>query len=176
MRQVPASLPRRAPPARRLRRSRVPPPGARGTKESEGKFLKQTTNYQLNQWDPEDRILRTDFNSDNSKIDAALKDQLNLLAKTCQPYIISYTGDGNPTRTMEFPGKPLFVIAVGSSVIFTAIRGGEKAYSVFSGMAQGSYLTTWGERSFTWQIGTQLAYSANNTGAAYQMFALLSME
>ena len=128
-----------------------------------------TDNYQLCQWEATDQVQRTEFNADNAKIDAAL-------AKTCQPYIISYTGDGNQTRTMEFPGKPLFVIAVGSSVIFTAIRGGEKAYSVFSGMAQGSYLTTWGERSFTWQIGTQLAYSANNTGAAYQMFALLSME
>lgn len=128
-----------------------------------------TTNFGLCQWEATDQVQRTEFNVDNAKIDAAL-------AKTCQPYIISYTGDGNQTRTMEFPGKPLFVIAVGSSVIFTAIRGGEKAYSVFSGMAQGSYLTTWGERSFTWQIGTQLAYSANNTGAAYQMFALLSME
>lgn len=128
-----------------------------------------TTNFGLCQWEAADQVQRTEFNADNAKIDAAL-------AKTCQPYIISYTGDGNQTRTMEFPGKPLFVIAVGSSVIFTAIRGGEKAYSVFSGMAQGSYLTTWGERSFTWQIGTQLAYSANNTGAAYQMFALLSME
>lgn len=128
-----------------------------------------TTNFGLCQWEATDQVQRTEFNADNAKIDAAL-------AKTCQPYIISYTGDGNQTRTMEFPGKPLFVIAVGSSVIFTAIRGGEKAYSVFSGMAQGSYLTTWGERSFTWQIGTQLAYSANNTGAAYQMFALLSME
>ena len=128
-----------------------------------------TTNFGLCQWEATDQVQRTEFNADNAKIDAAL-------AKTCQPYIISYTGDGNQTRTMEFPGKPLFVIAVGSSVIFTAIRGGEKAYSVFSGMAQGSYLTTWGERSFTWQIGTQLAYSANNTGAAYQMFAVLSME
>ena len=128
-----------------------------------------TTNFGLCQWEATDQVQRTEFNADNAKIDAAL-------AKTCQPYIISYTGDGNQTRTMEFPGKPLFVIAVGSSVIFTAIRGGEKAYSVFSGMAQGSYLTTWGERSFTWQIATQLAYSAYNTGAAYQMYALLSME
>ena len=33
----------------------------------------QTTNYQLNQWEADDRILRTDFNADNSKIDTALK-------------------------------------------------------------------------------------------------------
>ena len=33
----------------------------------------QTTNYQLNQWEPTDQVLRTDFNADNAKIDAALK-------------------------------------------------------------------------------------------------------
>ena len=32
----------------------------------------QTTNYQLNQWEPTDQVLRTDFNADNAKIDATL--------------------------------------------------------------------------------------------------------
>lgn len=32
----------------------------------------QTTNYQLNQWEPTDAVQSTDFNSDNAKIDAAL--------------------------------------------------------------------------------------------------------
>ena len=31
-----------------------------------------TQNYQLNQWEASDRVLREDFNSDNAKIDAAL--------------------------------------------------------------------------------------------------------
>ena len=31
--------------------------------------MQQTENYALNQWDPEDRILRTNFNADNAKID-----------------------------------------------------------------------------------------------------------
>ena len=34
--------------------------------------MKQTSNYQLNQWDAQDRILREDFNADNEKLDAAL--------------------------------------------------------------------------------------------------------
>jgi hypothetical protein len=34
--------------------------------------MKKTTNYQLNQWDETDRILREDFNEDNAKIDAAI--------------------------------------------------------------------------------------------------------
>ena len=32
----------------------------------------QTTNYQLNQWEPADQVLRTDFNADNAKLDTAL--------------------------------------------------------------------------------------------------------
>ena len=35
--------------------------------------MTKTTNYQLNQWDATDRVLREDFNSDNRKIDAAIK-------------------------------------------------------------------------------------------------------
>lgn len=34
--------------------------------------MQQTSNYQLNQWEGADRILRTDFNADNAKIDAAI--------------------------------------------------------------------------------------------------------
>ena len=34
-----------------------------------------TSNYQLNQWDAKDRILREDFNADNAKIDAILTEQ-----------------------------------------------------------------------------------------------------
>ena len=33
-----------------------------------------TTNYELSQWLSADQVLRTDFNADNAKIDAALKD------------------------------------------------------------------------------------------------------
>lgn len=31
-----------------------------------------TSNYNLCQWEPEDKVLRTDFNADNAKIDAAI--------------------------------------------------------------------------------------------------------
>jgi len=35
--------------------------------------MNTTANYHLSQWDPEDRVLRTDFNNDNAKLDAALQ-------------------------------------------------------------------------------------------------------
>ena len=33
----------------------------------------QTTNYQLNQWEPADAVQRVEFNADNAKLDTALK-------------------------------------------------------------------------------------------------------
>ena len=36
--------------------------------------MRKTANYDLCQWDAEDRILREDFNSDNEKIDEAIAD------------------------------------------------------------------------------------------------------
>ena len=32
----------------------------------------QTSNYGLNQWEAEDRVIREEFNADNTKVDAAL--------------------------------------------------------------------------------------------------------
>lgn len=34
--------------------------------------MNHTSNYQLNQWEPTDQVLRADFNADNAKIDEAL--------------------------------------------------------------------------------------------------------
>ena len=42
--------------------------------------MQKTTNYQLNQWVKSDRIQMEDFNSDNAKIDAALKSNADAVA------------------------------------------------------------------------------------------------
>ena len=42
--------------------------------------MNQTANYQLSQWEATDRFLMSDFNSDNSKIDAALKANAEAIA------------------------------------------------------------------------------------------------
>ena len=96
----------------------------------------KTEHYELNQWLATDQVLRTDFNADNAKIDAALADKaeasaLETLSATvashaaaltklgnCQMQIFSYTGTGtygqnNPT-TISFPKRPAFFLATGS--------------------------------------------------------------
>ncbi|MDD3346571.1 hypothetical protein [Oscillibacter sp.] len=41
--------------------------------------MQQTSTYHLNQWEAEDRILRTDFNADNSKLESALQQGVTAL-------------------------------------------------------------------------------------------------
>ena len=85
--------------------------------------MQKTQNYQLNQYEPQDSFLRTDFNADNQKIDAALKglysqvkakaDQTALtqgLAKKCQAWFGSYTGDGTKERVLSLGFAPKAVI------------------------------------------------------------------
>ena len=80
--------------------------------------MEQTSNYQLNQWAESDRILRTDFNSDNAKIEAALADLTEAVAGcgNCQIVYGSYAGAGNYGSThpnsLTFSGQPLLVLVL----------------------------------------------------------------
>ena len=71
--------------------------------------MTKTTNYQLNQWAKSDRIMMDDFNSDNQKIDAALK------AAFDSTRIVhgSYVGDGTTDRVVPLEFAPKFMILMG---------------------------------------------------------------
>ena len=96
-----------------------------------------TANYDLCQWEATDQVLRTDFNQDNAKIDAALAAQaeaaaLNSLTQTVSqkanqsalnaaiatiPKVAygTYTGDGTQNREISLPFTPkaIYVNPVG---------------------------------------------------------------
>ena len=67
----------------------------------------QTANYQLNQWEAEDKVFRTEFNEDNQKIDAAL----GALAKAV-PRIVTgtYTGDGAAEKAVTLGFQPALLV------------------------------------------------------------------
>ena len=97
-----------------------------------------TTNYQLNQWEGTDKVLRTEFNADNAKIDAALKANADAIAAeaaareaavsaeaearqaadagfgNCKVAYGTYTGTGTygaqHRNTLTFPFEPKLVI------------------------------------------------------------------
>ena len=90
--------------------------------------MNQTTNYQLNQWDPDDKVLRTDFNADNAKLDAALhaldgqkadRSEVETLETQLGQYakitLGTYTGNGAASQTISLGGKPRAVLVMESN-------------------------------------------------------------
>lgn len=139
-----------------------------------GIFLNQTSNYQLSQWDPEDRILRTDFNSDNAKIDAALEGLKSIC--NCQIYYYTYTGTGtNGPLTFQFPYKPMFMAVQGGDAWLIGVYGAAHAH----GTNWGSTLfppLVWGDTTLT--VGTadyDALQCCNSKNTVYSMVVLLDV-
>ena len=133
----------------------VCPPG--GDPRERGMFLNQTANYGLSQWEATDRILMENFNSDNAKLDAALKEHDDELSAkgNCQIWTTSYVGSGNygedNPSTLAFPFAPAMVLIVGhfSAAVTT---GGATSLISFQSSDTVSCNTSWS------QDGTQLTW------------------
>ncbi len=65
----------------------------------------KTTHYQLNQWEPEDKVLRTEFNQDNAKLDSALTQAAQERAElqAAIPKIVTGTYEGNGAASRAIP-------------------------------------------------------------------------
>ena len=161
-----------------------------------------TPNFNLCQWEAEDQVLRTDFNTDNARIDAALaakadKSALNSLQGTvnsqgaalslrnCRFVTGTYTGSGkygssNPTA-LAFPYKPVF-LHVGAKdyfLSFTAVRGQEFASYVLAGDYHNVYLS-WSSTGVSWHSSHQVSgqgpiVQLNQAGRQYFYFAVLEV-
>ena len=153
-----------------------------------GDILNQTNNYQLSQWDSDDRILRTDFNADNAKVDAALADQASSVTAlagqlatkgNCQIYFTSYEGDGTygttAKKTYTFAHRPLLIIVAESGgTSMCAIRGMTTAYRR---AISGVYLkVSWDEKSVSWWHTEGANSQMNNSGTTYYLMALLDLD
>ena len=146
-----------------------------------------TTNYQLNQWEAGDQVLRTEFNQDNQKIDAAIKgvDQkvTNLSSSTssqrsqltsavaklgnCGISVGTYTGTGSNPTALNFSRKPLFIY------LANATEGIHMAF--LSNMAEAYCYTggTYYPSQISWQGNTlQLTSDGGSTTAPYRLNAV----
>ena len=148
--------------------------------------MHKTANYQLNQWVKSDRIQMEDFNSDNAKIDAALKAHADILAHSgnCKVVFGTYTGDGtygaaNP-RTLTFDGTPVLVViqpkvfAQGGSDRLVLVRGTDWGYAKDEDHVNYRCNVTWGDRSVTWYPDSRAYGGANGDGVVYCYIALLA--
>ena len=141
--------------------------------------MQRTQNYNLCQWAAEDRILRSDFNADNQKIDTPLKANADAM-----PRIVtgSYTGDGTygpdhpNTLTFDFTPKLLLVAHSGeNSSWFLWMHG--CAQSKWGRESCVEAVTVSGNR-VSWYVCAgnpsycNASYQCNNNGETYRYLAI----
>ena len=138
--------------------------------------MNQTNNYQLSQWDPEDRILRTDFNSDNAKIDAALEGLKSIC--NCQLHFQSYIGTGTDgSQTFDFPHAPRFITIIGDNDTWVCgIYGASKTHGRRGANSYFDTPITWLDRAVTFGTsGTNSVFACNTADVNYRVMALLDV-
>ena len=144
--------------------------------------MENTSNYGLKRWDPEDRILHTEFNDNWDKIDTALKGNADGVAAlqtalagagNCEIGMISYTGTGksgasNPT-TVTFPKMPAGFFLCGAETYLVVLGGDDHALMIdYTGST--TYVSqmpvSWKGNQF--QISsTKPSYQLNEEGVPY---------
>ena len=155
----------------------------------------QTTNYQLNQWEPTDAVQRVDFNADNAKLDAALavladskadqsgldalSDTLTSLSGTvsavsaragnCDMELLTYTGTGamgqSSPTRITFSSLPDAFLVVGDLAILLGRGGVKEAILACKDVTYSESFVS--SSSLTW-TGTQMSLY-NGVNARYQM-------
>ena len=146
--------------------------------KTEGIFMKQTTQFGLNQWEQTDRILMEDFNRDNAKVEAALAGQaasitgLTAAMGNCSIYTTSYYGNGKAGPGNEIiittPKEPKAVLVVSSSSMAVFVYGGD-GFSVMAGSGTVGIETRWSSRSVTWSHSSMAKYQMNESGVLYRV-------
>ena len=130
--------------------------------------MNQTTHYQLNQWNETDRIMMTDFNADNAKLDAALA---AIASNSVRCATGSYTGknlsgSSNPcTLTFDFVPKLLVVfgsfneLGIRGCIIIPGLGGiGADGTSANNGVDVHGVMSTLNGTTVTWysnRVGAQ---------------------
>jgi len=143
--------------------------------------MTHTPNYNLNQWDPTDRILRSDFNEDNAALDAALSAHDAALAKrgNCSVETFSYTGtgtygDAHPT-IIHFRALPKAYFILNG--VFLAGAGGDRFGRVMAynqGAVNNTVDTSWSGSTLR-IISTSAITQANVSGLKYTVVAFYTV-
>ena len=159
-----------------------------------------TTNYNLNQWEAADKVLRTEFNEDNAKIDAALKANAEAIAAettartalaavvaqrgNCSIERFTYTGtggfgSGSPT-SLNFTQKPAFFVLLSDNRIL--MGSGLSTQATVISYSSASSSTGVGSVNVTWSgntgkiVSTNALTQFNSSGVAYQVFGFSGAE
>ena len=91
-----------------------------------------TTNYGLHQWESTDDFLRTDFNTDFQKIDAALAGIQADTDGKVEMVTGTYQGDGSDERTITLGFQPKAVLTMAYGTVAGYSSG---SFYVYGGLA-----------------------------------------
>ena len=148
--------------------------------------LNQTTNYQLSQWESTDRILMSDFNSDNAKLDEALgtlsqtvTGHTTALAQkgNCRIEYQTYTGNGASARAFTFSGKPRLICIVGSENYFLLAAQGIPRSVCYGGGGDEASSAVWSGNSVTLSNSNNREhFICNNQNSTYGIVAFVDAE
>lgn len=148
--------------------------------------MNHTANFQLNQWESSDRIQMEDFNSDNAKIDTALKETAEAVALcgNCKIVTTSYTGDGatakDNARSLTFEKAPAAVFIFGEETGFTAPGAVMRILKkgTVAGQNTAQSITEWAEdgTSVSWYDGSLANSMLNTSGSTYLVVILYNTE
>lgn len=165
--------------------------------------MKQTAAYKLSQWEKPDRIQMEDFNSDNAKIEAALKaheaslESMKTHAATlkshetalaalnaavakrgnCQLQFVTYKGANGGTaanpKTLTFAYKPMAIFLFSSNNQFIWATRG--ATYVALGFDNSSPVSiTWNDRAISW-YGVRDSTGMDNLNYTYYALVLMDI-
>ena len=149
--------------------------------------MEHTRNYELTIWNAEDRIMREDFNEDNTKTETALANltaaQNQLAAQiancgNCRIVGTTYVGTGTsgssgPCR-LSFDAKPLLVlIATVDGQLMVIHRGSTLARNIGSTYTN---TVTWSSNTVSWYHTQSNTSQFNSPGITYYVFALFEQE
>ena len=154
--------------------------------------MNKTANFQLTQWEKTDRILMEEFNSDNEKIDTALKSNADGVAAlqtalascgNCQIGIFTYTGTGTrgeeyPT-VITFPKMPTVFFVRGRGTFFAAQGSASEGSLIVydSGSAQiQDALLSWSGNQLSIVSSNNAKYQLNTDNSLYWVLALYQMD
>lgn len=148
-----------------------------------------TTNYNLNQWLATDQVKRTEFNEDNAKIDAALKNLADQVTEhgqelvnfgNCEIETFSYTGTGtygSGNRTaLHFTKPPLLFLILGNN---GSVAFGSKLMSRYVVACTNSILgatASWSGSTVYIYHSVYAEYQMNTQNQTYRVFGLAAKD
>ena len=157
-----------------------------------------TSNYGLCQWAAADKVLRTDFNQDNAKVDAALKgmaDQIAALVSlesqvralfaladrvaALEGKVVSgsYVGSGtygnsSVPNSISFAKRPALVVVAGGTIGLFSGAADSGISTPTNGESGAVNSVSWAGNTLQWFNGRSAYYQHNVLGQTYYYWAV----